>query len=644
MAGAMTTRRDEILAKIVGLQAENQKLEQKKVELDAGQKNKREAREKTEKVYFEVQRQLQSIELSLKELALEARQNSSSLKTNSEDIASLQRELMRLEDAERINAAYLEQIEHFKEASLSALWRGENRDDGYGAKEYQIDGAYHMAVAKQGILADKRGLGKTLTSLIWADLMESQKIIAITPPDTMQNFAREVRLWAPHRTPIIIGRTARGERDILLQVLKSLPEFVAIINYEAWRKDSTLVDSLVDLQADTLISDEAHRMKEMNTVTNDGVMSIRFNPNMCPNCLNPNVKIKEDDTGTCRSCGYQGFITEFSSIKNVLPMTGTPILNKPQEIYPLLRLIDPANFNSLNNFLRDFCIQGESRRWYWQHGAEKELMKIIGPRFLGRDRNSVGVEIPEAQYIFHEYGLDELSPKQLKAYLQVRDYAQLVLDPDSEVTMSMPIKAVVFLRLRQVLTWPAAIELKYPDGEPSVFLDVHESLKVDKAEELVRELVDDGERVVLFSQFKGPLHELRRRLGSMAVVYDGETDASLRNAVQLDFDPKTAPEKPRWSVVLANYKAAGEGLNFNAAAQMIILDREWNPGRESQAIGRIDRLGQTKPAQIHFIEIINSVDTWLRGIIEGKANMIAGFEEETDVYREAYEALRRGEI
>lgn len=653
-------RKDDILTRIVELEQKNTNLERAKQDLATTKNLVKTKRDNTEKVYLEIQRQLKELEDQFSAASADLAFNIANLKSNHTEIEALKRELSRLEDSERINAEYLAQVEKFKEACLTAPWRLENRTDKLGAKPYQIDGAIHLAVAKQAVLADKRGLGKTLTSLIWADLMGAQKVIAVCPPDVMQNYAREVRLWTPHRTPIIIGRAGRMERDILIQMLSVLPEFVAIINYEAWRKDAELVDSLIALKADTLICDEAHRMKEMDTLTNRGVMSLRFGTNQCPGCLEPDVKVdSKTDRGVCK-CGYEGFVLEFCSIENVVPMTGTPILNAPQEIFPLLRLVDPENFKSLNVFLKDFCVQVSQNRWRWRYGAENELMKIIGPRFLGRDRNSVGVEIPEAQFIFHEISMAEFKedyPKQYKAYLQTRDYAQLVLDPDNEITMSMTIKAVVLLRLRQVLTWPAAIELKIKeeigrnlDDEPIyeekvlATLDVHESVKVDKAEELIRELVAEGERVVLFSQFKGPLHELQRRLGSLSVVYDGETPNSIRNAIQLDFDPKTVTSNPRWSVVLCNYKAAGEGLNFNAASQMIILDREWNPGRESQAIGRVDRLGQTKPAQIHFIEVEQSVDTWLRNLIAEKADMISGFEENADAFRSAFEALRKGEM
>lgn len=659
----MTARKDEILQRILDLEKDNDKRAIEKADLEESVKLYAKKKEEITVVYREVTRQLNDITELHQETSADLTSNNRVIQANNQDIDKLKRELMRLQDAEKINAEYLAQLEAFKESCLSAPWRAENRTDGLGAKSYQIDGAVHMAVAQQGILGDKRGLGKTLTSLIWADFIEAKKIIAIVPADIMMNFAREIQLWSPHRKAIVIGRQERMVRDILLDALKNEPEFIVILNYEAWRKDSSLIDSLQKLKADTLICDEAHRSKEMDTLTCEGVHAIRFGMNgNCPECIvgDEFVPTTKRDIWRCTTCNYESFVTDFCSVVHVLPMTGTPILNSPQEIFPLLRMVDPVNFYNLNIFLRDFCVKQSNGRWRWMHGAEKKLMDVIGPRFLGRDRAAVGVEMPDPIPVIHSISMAEMKedyPKQYKAYRETRQFAQLVLDPDNDLVMSMGYEIVVKMRLRQVLVWPAAIELKVkeeigrdnadePIYEEKVVakLDVKESIKLDKVEALVRDLIKEGERFVLFSQFADPLKELERRLGSSVAIYDGSTPASRRNEIQLDFDAKTAPENPRWAGVLCNYKAAGEGLNFQTASHVILLDREWNPGKESQAIGRADRLGQTKAVQVHIFEVEDSADTWMANIIDEKADMVDGFEDTADIYRRMFEALKNGEM
>lgn len=660
----MADKIDELTAAISRIQKEQEELRSLHSAQVETVSQKRKAEESARKVYEEIKAQLDRIKT---EVATETRLMSDYHRKGNENktiLERLQRELSREFDKKAINARYQEKLEEFREKCLMSSWRKENREDGKGALQHQIDGAIHLAATGQALLGDKRGLGKTLTAIAYADLRDARKIIVLCPSDCLDNWAREIQLWAPHRRIIKIGGMKKGSRDFMLPMLKMADQFIALLNYESWRRDSHLLDDLVSIQADTLILDEAHRIKEMKSQACKGVMEIRFGTNLCPQCGSvegPKADRNRSNghhlnTAKCETCGYSGFITEFCSIQNVLPMTGTAILNRPQELFPQLRIIDPANFKSQGEYMQDFCRTDYQGYWTWQYGAEKKLVEKIGPRYLARDRQAAGVIIPPATPVDHIISMEEMEesyPQQYKAYRQARDYAQLILDPANNVAMSMPHKITVLLRLRQVLVWPAGIKLQVPDpNNPDLLLydtnlDVHESVKLDTAENLIDDIVAGEERVVLFSQFKDPLHELNERLnnkGIRAAVYDGSTSYDRKQKIQLDFDIKTAPEKPLFDVVLCNYKAAGEGLNFNAATQEVILDKEWNPGRQSQAYGRIDRIGQTRETTIHHIMVEPSVDSWLNRLQEMKRELIEGYESQANELQSAYQALMDGEI
>jgi SNF2 family DNA or RNA helicase len=659
----MMTSKDDLLAKIVALEASN-KAAAESVKAEMVQARQLETQKTSVKKAFDMMKErLDTATRMLEDKQHALRDLNSTLRSNETELERARRELSRLADAEAINERYQAEVHAFRERCLTAPWRAENRSDGLGAKEYQVDGAIHMAVAKRGILGDRMGLGKSLTSLIWCDFNGSQKVVIICPSDTMNNYVREIHLWAPHRHPIILGGMARGQRDFLLNQMKAFPDYMLILNFEAWRQDETLLDAINELKPDTLIVDEAHNAKEWATDANQGMQKLTFGLNQCPGCTKPVLSVDSDDKNlvTCKHCGTKGFITDFCSVQNVLPMTGTPILNKPQELFPMLRMIDPKNFKTKNDFLKDFCYKDWNGRWTWQMGKEEELVNKIGPRFMARDRKMVGVEIPPAAHILHLISMAEMEekyPRQHKAYLQVRDYAQLVMDQGGEEVMSMPIFLTVLMRLRQVAVWPNGIELKHRDeltGEHthSTHLDVFESCKIDKAEQIIREAVDGGERVVLFSQFKDSLRELRRRFHSEdgggttrinAAIYAGETSHLDKRIIERDFDSKTSGANPRYDVVLANYRSGGAGLNFQAASQMVILDEEWNPGKQSQAYGRIDRLGQTRDTTIHTIRVENTVDVWMAELQEQKASLIGGFETQTNMAQEFYNALRNGDV
>lgn len=645
--------KDEVLKLLQEHEQQKQSLQKKTTELKDEVRSKDDTRKKLKNAYDLIKRQFEEAEQAFAARRDELRSVEIKGRTLDSDIESLQRQLARIIDAERINQDYKNMVDALREGSLSATWRGENRDDGFAAYEYQIDGAIHLAATRRAFLGDKRGLGKSLTSLITADLLDSQRTIIISPAGTMNNYVREIVRWTPHRAPIKLGQMPKGQRDFFLRSLHTMPTFTIILNYEAWRRDPDLIQGLIDLKADTVIVDEAHHAKEFKTVAAQGIRDLVFGTNQCPACDFPRVTVDEDDPWVAEcACGYVGNILEFNSVKNYLPMTGTPILNKPQELFPHLHIIDPKLFPDEKSFLRDFAYKGTDQHWRWQYGAEQNLMEKIGPRYLARDRKMAGIIVPPNAEVEHIITMEDLKtfyPLQHEAYLQARDYAQIALDPDNNVAMSMAYFITVLMRLRQILVWPNAIQLDVKDKDTNEYLytqklEVYESAKLDKAQFIIEEILEEGDRVVLFSQFKPGLHELQRRLGSRSVVYDGSTSTYRRNDIELDFDATVTKKNFKWDVALINYRSGGEGLNFTGASNAILLDREWNPGKEEQAIGRIDRLGQTRDTLTNQIIVESSVDEFMKELIEAKRNLSGSFEDQAQLYQSAYDKLRNGEI
>lgn len=645
------TRKDDLLTRMVSLEKTLEELRSKREEKLPEARKAEKIRVDFKAIYEAAREQYEKADQEANRKRRELRLIEADGKDAKDELARLTREYNRLRDAEAINLKYQEQVEAFKAKCLEAPWRKENRTDGLGALEYQIDGAIHLALAREALLGDKRGLGKTLTALITCDLLEARKIIAIVPADIVENFIREVNKWTPHRSPLSLYGMNKNQRNFILRAIKQAPEFLLVVNYEAGR-DSDLIPDLAALQADTLLCDEAHKGKSIRSLQGKSLQKIRYSTNTCPQCMLTDVKYngleKPDEIYTCW-CGHEGPITDFCSIKNVIPMSGTFILNRPQELYPMLRLVDLKNFHSEKDYLRDFCRKTGPSTWKWNYNGEKELLKKIGPRYLARDRSTAGIVIPPPEPVEHIIPMKELEnlyPSQHEAYKQIREFMEIAFTDDA--TMKMPEVIVRLMRMRQVLVWPAAIEFAERDKQGLVkrrlSLDVHESWKIDKAEELIKELNEEGERVVVFSQFKAGLHELQRRLGVRTAIYDGSSTREQRDRISIDFDASTNSRNSRWDNVVCSYKTAGEGLNFNSASHMILIDREWNPGRESQAIGRMDRLGQTKDTYVHHLVVGGSVDSWMADLIHRKADMIGGFEDEAAAWKLALEAMRNGDM
>lgn len=566
-------------------------------------------------------------------------------------ISAARLETVKQEQASLI-AEFEEASKELDELTKSATWRvGIKQENGdvHKAFPYQIDGGKRLAVAKRGILGDKRGLGKTLTGIVWADMVQAKRVLLIAPNDVVSQFEGEIREWAPHRTIFSMSGLNPPSRKMVFNLLGMVDEFIITLNYEAWRRDKTIIDGLVAIGIDTIILDEAHRAKSSDKITARGIFQLAFRPNRCDKCdyhsnvLGPWVNSgKIDDKFTfysekdriehrCLVC--QEVLT--TTVKNVLSMTGTPILNKPQELFSLLFLVNPLAFPSENKFLTDWCHIGANGRWQFNQGGLPRLTKQMSAFFVQRNRDDIGVDIPPPAITVHEIEKDLVKyARQYKAEKEINSKAQMMLEDGTRKDIFYILELI--LRQRQAMVWPAGIELwdTDPETKEKTFIanfDVHESQKLDEATDLLMELCEEGERTIVFSQFKPPLYEMRDRFekaGVKVTMATGDQTKGHKDLVKQDFDLKFASkDNYRWQVCFATYKAFGTGINLNAARHMIILDDEWNPGNEDQAIGRIDRINSTDQANVHIFRVKNSIDDFMAKLLEEKRKITTGFGE-----------------
>jgi SNF2 family DNA or RNA helicase len=558
------------------------------------------------------------------------------------DLEKEKARLLRFKEAEenrkRLLKEYNEQAAVLDELTATATWRE-------FAYEHQIEGGKRLSIAGRGILGDKRGLGKTLTSLIYLDMAQSKKVLIIAPNDVVPQFEGEIQSWAAHRKIMSFAGLTKDQRSIIYPMLRMLDAFVITINYEAWRRDKSIIDDLIAAGIDTVILDEAHRAKSSSKITARGIFQIAFHPNYCPTCDKVNViqswmqkgKLHDIDPATTYRCETCNTPLQ-STVKNLLSMTGTPILNKPQELFTMLHLVNPFRFASERQFLYDFCYQAGPNRWKFAPGGLERLTKSMSEFFVQRTREDAGISIPPPAIKVHYLDPDPIGyPEQYKAYKDLTTAAALVLEDGTAVSMLYILE--IILRERQIITWPAGVELKLRDQNPNsdtfgevldtIHFDVHESQKLDAVVELLEELSEEGERWICFSKFKAPLYEGKARLdkkGYMITTATGDDPKYHKEKVRYDFDLKTASDNPRWVGCFATFDAFATGVNLNAARHVIMIDDEWNPGMEDQAIGRIDRLNSVDQANVHIFRVNRTIDTFMERLIEEKRNITEGFE------------------
>jgi len=575
-----------------------------------------------------------------------------------------------VERAERLTAAEdeaKEQQEAIAQRGIDMEYIAKNFPWYTGIMDHQWDGILFGTIAKRWLLADEPGLGKTRQAIGWLDMVRAKKVILIVPVEVCDQFAGETAELAPYREIVRLYGQNPYTRHKNLDYLLTLDEGVAVLNYELFRRDKEALAKLMEWQADTLVVDEAHNMKSIKSANFKYVKGLALVDNICPNCGERirGTHRKEGRkmvTVPCENCGWrkiEDFNATFKqrveaeiaskSIKNVLLATGTPILNDPSELFPLLHIINPVLFPNQHKFNNTFTyVMPSTQRRAWLPNGAENLHKYISSSYIARKKEDAGIVLPPQNVHTILVDLDrEEYPLQWRTVQQLTRAAQIILDSGERMTI-MDLIALT-TRKRQANVWPGGITMKDKDGEVifSVGSEVQESAKMDMLmKNLVREH-EAGRRQVVFSQFKTGLAELEKRIAATGIRVtrlDGDTPVSQRDEIRTNFY-RAKNEDVKWDVLLANYKTGGVGLNLTSATVTHILDEEWNPGKRDQAYNRTNRMGQIEEMDVYRYIIPRTIDVTMANLIHRKEKMIDTFEnmskaEAVDLAQELTTAIR----
>lgn len=515
------------------------------------------------------------------------------------------------------------------------------------ALPHQYEGALYLSSAQRAVCADGMGTGKTLQILITIDMLHAMgdgghRVLIACPNEVVRNFVMEFHKWS--NTPIIdLSRMSIPEAISSVDLYDPImPDCVYVINYDKLARSDALVQRLNQVQFDTVVCDEAHKIKETSNSTYQALEILVLSHNTCPICGKATHPMSKSGLSTGLSQPQrQGLCPEHAvvedctrSVKNYYSMTGTLILNRPNEAYASLHLINDKLFPTRTAFEDDFCQHNPyTNKLEWRPGGESRLVEKIKGMYIRRTREDAGIKLPPQTTVIHSIELDPTAyPRQHKLLRQLAEHAQMEID-EGKVTTFFSVLPLI-TRQRQASVWPGGIYLTKTDPLTGEEYKEHvgarylESAKMDKAVELYKELAEEGEeRVLILSQFKEPLIEFARRIGPDIVEFHGGTPKWKRDEIVRNFD-RTMGEKPKWKGVAAHYKLGGEGLNLTAVTQVIVLDEQWNPGMAQQAYDRVNRMGQTDETCVHIIRLENSIDDWLANLIESKKKIVDGFHSE----------------
>lgn len=418
-------------------------------------------------------------------------------------------------------------------------------------RDYQEEGFCWLArLAHWGVgacLADDMGLGKTLQALALLLTRAPQgPTLIVAPTSVCGNWEAEARKFAPTLNPIAFGS---GDRQQLLDRLQ--PFDMLICSYGLLQQEDVAA-MLAGVPWETAILDEAQAIKNATTKRSRAAMALQ--------------------------AGFK------------LILTGTPIENHLRELWNLFQFINPGLLGSLESFNQRFAIPIERDR---DKQARDRLKKLVQPFLLRRRKSQVLAELPPRTEIALRV---ELSVEEMAFYEALRRQALTTLADSNAAAGERHLQILAeIMRLRRACCHPRLIDanLALP------------SAKLECFGEILAELLENGHKALVFSQFVDHLQIAREHLDGENISYqylDGSTRASDRRKRVNAF------QAGEGDVFLISLKAGGTGLNLTAADYVIHLDPWWNPAVEDQASDRAHRIGQQRPVTIYRLVAAGTIE------------------------------------
>jgi superfamily II DNA or RNA helicase len=438
---------------------------------------------------------------------------------------------------------------------------------------YQRAGIAYAIGHKDTLIADEMGLGKTIQGIgaINADQL-ARRVLIICPATLKLNWKKEFAKWD----------TKNLSCDVVTTKTKQFPALdVVIINYELmkkWQKE------LRAYEWDVMIVDEAHYVKNPTTIRAQEIFGRK---------RARTKEIRDDATGEVTT--ETRLPLEPIQARRRLFLTGTPIVNKPIELWPLIEALDPQGIGrNRMKYAKRYCGAFYNGFGWDFNGASNldELQDILRSKFMVRRlKKDVLKELPAKvrQVLVLEAGpkLKELLEKEKQAY---EDYSKYLKEGEFET----------------------------PDfGEMSKMREQVAVAKIPFIIDHVKAALEETDKICVFVNHHSVVDALSAAFSGCSVSIDGRTALEDRQLATERFQGDSNVR-----VFIGTIRAAGVGITLTASSTVIFGELDWVPGNVSQAEDRCHRIGQTDTVFVRHLVLEGSLDERMAQIIVDKQEVI----------------------
>jgi superfamily II DNA or RNA helicase len=414
-----------------------------------------------------------------------------------------------------------------------------------------------------GLLADDMGLGKTAQTIAHITIEEAagrldRPVLIVVPTSLVPNWSAELVKFAPRlKTMVLHGLDRHERRNRLIDI------HVVITTYTVLARD---IEAMKRIPWHLVVLDEAQAIKS------------------------PDAKVTR---AVCQL-----------DTRHKVGLSGTPIENNLGELWSEFAFLMPGLLGERKNFNKRFRTPIEKKNDVVRRG---QLARRIKPFILRRTKSEVATELPPKNTVLR---LIDLAPEQRELYETIRAMLHEEVREQIAARGLMRSRIIVLdalLKLRQVCCDPRLVKL------PSARL-VDTSSKLDDLMEMVTEMIPEGRRILLFSQFTSMLDLMKPRLLAAHIPF-----VELRGDTRDRAEPVRAFEAGEVPLFLISLKAGGRGLNLVSADTVIHYDPWWNPAVEEQASDRAHRIGQTKSVFVYKLIAAGTIEEKMVELQERKA-------------------------
>jgi len=438
------------------------------------------------------------------------------------------------------------------DSSYSQYFLGKNLRISDKLFDYQKAGVEELLDRKNVLLADEQGLGKTLQVIEYLNIANHKKRLIICPASLKLNWEREFHKWG---TGLFSTRVISGGKDNFMiedSILTGEGHDTIIVNYDLL-KSKLIMDQLKAFKPDVLVCDEAHYLKNAKTVRTKNV-----------------AKLARD-------------------VDKKIFLTGTPMLNRPIELYSLLKILSLDTlkpFENYRNYAYRFCAAYNSRWGLDTSGSaniEELGVRLRATCMVRRLKKDVMKQLPEKT-------------------IQIIPFE---MDKKAEIIIAK----TEFMSAENLKKAPAQGNM----GELATIRRELAMLKLDESANYIKDMLESVDKIVIFAYHHDVMNFLKYKLAAFnPVILTGKhTLANKQKAVD-DFQNKKGVR-----VFIGQIQAAGTGLTLTAASDVVFVESSWVPGEINQAIDRCHRIGQKHNVTAKFLVVEKSLDeTMLKSIFD----------------------------